>query len=253
MSPLDSMPAGAGALLAALGAGGAAALCLVPRPRRPGLAAPGGTPDRRGDSPALLTRLRVPLAGLAFAAGWAFLGGVVGVLAGVAAAAAAWRVLGGAEPPEARRRREQLERDLPVGVDLLAACLAAGGAVGPALAVVGEALPGPLGEEFAGLHHRLSLGVEPLEVWRRLAEHPQLAPLGRTLTRAHETGASITGSIHRLADELRSTALAEVEQRARGVDVRASAPLGVCFLPAFLLVGVVPLVAGIFRSMTWFG
>jgi hypothetical protein len=35
-----------------------------------------------------------------------------------------------------------------------------------------------------------------------------------------------------------------VESRARAVGVKAAVPLGVCLLPAFVLVGVVPLVAG---------
>ncbi|MGH3412858.1 MAG: type II secretion system F family protein [Marmoricola sp.] len=246
------------ALIAAVAAAGATALLVTPRspPARGDPVDPAGDGARAApavDETAVLVRLRVPLSALAFAAGWAFLGGFAGVLAGAVAAVAAWVVLGRAESPAVRRRRERLQRDLPVGVDLLASCLTAGGAIGPALGLVADALPGPLAEEFGRLRHRLALGADPGEVWRGLAEHPQLAPLGRTLLRTHETGASVGRSIHRLAAELRAETLAGVEQRARSVDVKAAAPLGVCFLPAFLLVGVVPLVAGIFASMTWFG
>jgi hypothetical protein len=48
----------------------------------------------------------------------------------------------------------------------------------------------------------------------------------------------------RLADDQRRRSHAEVEARARAVGVKAALPLGVCLLPAFILVGVVPLVAG---------
>ena len=41
----------------------------------------------------------------------------------------------------------------------------------------------------------------------------------------------------------------EAEARARTVGVRAAAPLGLCLLPAFVLVGVVPLVAGTVASL----
>ena len=48
----------------------------------------------------------------------------------------------------------------------------------------------------------------------------------------------------RLSDDLRRASRADVESRARAVGVKAAVPLGVCLLPAFVLVGVVPLVAG---------
>jgi Flp pilus assembly protein TadB len=234
-------------------AGGSAAVAVLlasrtaPRLRaRPARRTPGA------EDVGLLVRLRAPMSGLGFVAGWTFVGGPVGVLAGVVVALVSWRVLGQAESPAARRRRERLDRELPVGVQLLASCLAAGAAVGPALRVVADALPGPLGEEFRRLHHRLELGEDPRAVWRDLGEHPQLAALGRTLGRAHETGGSVATGIDALATDLHARARTAVEERARSVDVRAAAPLGACFLPAFVLLGVVPLVAGIFSSMQLF-
>ncbi len=46
------------------------------------------------------------------------------------------------------------------------------------------------------------------------------------------------------AAALRKTHVAAVEARARAAGVRSVAPLALCFLPAYLLVGVVPVVAG---------
>ena len=59
-----------------------------------------------------------------------------------------------------------------------------------------------------------------------------------------ESGSSVSEAMTRLADDLRRSARADVESRARAVGVKAAIPLGVCLLPAFVLVGVVPLVAG---------
>jgi pilus assembly protein TadC len=56
--------------------------------------------------------------------------------------------------------------------------------------------------------------------------------------------------VERLADELARSARAEVEDRARAVGVKAAVPLGLCLLPSFLLIGVVPLVAGLLRSLS---
>ena len=68
--------------------------------------------------------------------------------------------------------------------------------------------------------------------------------LGRTVSRAVESGSSVAEAMLRLADDQRRQSRAEVERRARAVGVKAALPLGICLLPAFVLVGVVPLVAG---------
>jgi pilus assembly protein TadC len=148
------------------------------------------------------------------------------------------------EPPAARRRRERLAAAVPHAVDLMAACLAIGLSPVAALDEVAAAVEPPLAEELAAAGARLRLGVDPVTVWRDLSHHPQLGGLGRCLARAAESGASVADAMLRLADDLRRDARAQVEGRARKVGVKAALPLGVCLLPAFVLVGVVPLVAG---------
>lgn len=241
-------------LLAAGAAAVAAALVL-----RPPIAVVPGRRDRgivargpNGEEQALLLRIRPVLVALGFAAGWAFVGGPAGVVVGLVVAVVGWQVLERAESPAAKRRREILLAEQPVAVQLLAECLRAGAAVGPALRSVADAMPGPCGDAFATLERRLVLGTDPGQVWAELASHLELAPLGRTLGRAHETGASIADAIDALAADLRARARSAVEERAKSVDVRASAPLGACFLPAFVVLGVVPLVASLFASMHLF-
>lgn len=237
-------------LLVCLSAAAAGALLLAPAsPRllsRPAAAAP--APDR-----ALLLRLRPVLAALAFVGAWVFVGGVLGVPAGAAAWVFAWRVLGRAEAPAVRRRREELERDLPIAVHLLGACLDAGAATTGALDAVAGALPGAVAEELALVRHRLTLGIDPVLVWRDLTAHPQLGALGRAMARAQQSGASVRDAVSGLAAELAAQSRARTDVLARSVEVRAAAPLGVCFLPAFLLLGVVPMVAGVFSAMRLFG
>lgn len=235
-------------------AAGVAVAVLVGTARAgPPLAAPApATRAREADERALLRRLRPVLTPVAFLGGWLLVGGALGVPAGAALAAATWRAASRIESPAAVRRRARMRADLPFAVHLLADALRAGAAVEAALGTVAEAMPGPCAEEFRSLRHRLALGMDPAQVWLDLADHPELAPLGRALGRAHETGAAVADNVSALATELRSRARAEVEQRAKRVDVRASAPLGVCFLPGFVLLGVVPLVVGLFASMHLF-
>ena len=179
-------------------------------------------------------------------------GGPAGWVVAAVAGAAVWVVLGRGEPPSVVRRRERLLEDLPTGVDLLGSCLDAGAAPESALVTVSHALGGPVGEELLGIHHRLLVGVDPGTVWRQVALHPQLGPLGRAVGRAHETGAPVGAAVHRLSTELRERARADVEERARSIEVKASAPLGLCLLPAFVLLGVVPMVVGVFSSLSFF-
>ncbi|SDS70347.1 Flp pilus assembly protein TadB [Nocardioides scoriae] len=240
------------ATLAALAAALAWPTGARPWPRPSG-AGPAVASGRESSERALLARLRLPLGALAGAGAWAFLGGPLGVVGGVVAGLVAWVVLGRAEDPGAVRRRERLTEELPTAVDLLGCCLDAGAAPEQALGTVGRALGGPVAEELDAVHARLELGVDPRAVWHDLGRHPQLAPLGRTVARAHDSGASVAEAVHQLAAELRLRTEAEVEARARRIEVRAAAPLGACLLPAFVLLGIVPMVAGVFGAMRVFG
>lgn len=240
------------AVITAASAALATALLLAPRPRLP--REPRSCPrSPRADDRALLLRIRPVLAALACVGAWVFVGGPVGAVAGVAASLVGWRVLGATESPAERRRREELERDLPTAVHLLGACLAAGAAVPGALETVAGALPGAVAEELLAVRHRLALGVDPVEVWRSLAHHPQLRPLGRALARAQQSGASVRSAVEGLATELSAQSRARTDALARSVEVRAAAPLGACFLPAFVLLGVVPMVVGVLSAMRPFG
>lgn len=185
------------------------------------------------------------VASLAVALGaWLLVGGVPGLGLMPVAGGACWWVTGRMEPPAARRRRERLAAAMPQVVDLMAACLCAGLSPSAALDHVAAAVDPPACDELAAVSARLRLGVDPATVWRDLARHPQLGGLGRALARAVESGASVADAMRRLSEDLRRADRSDVESRARAVGVKAAVPLGVCLLPAFVLVGVVPLVAG---------
>lgn len=231
-------------LLLSLAAGCAVLLAVPSRPRLPEVAVPAvGRTPRPG-------RRRWLLSALAGAGGWLFVGGPGGPVAAAVVAAGSWWLLGRVEPTEVRRAREQARRDLPHLVRLLGAALRAGAAPGDGLRLVCAALPGPAADRLAGIPDRLALGVEPVRVWGSLADDDALAPLGRSLARAHETGAPVVDAVERLADELERSARSRVEDRARAVGVKAALPLGLCLLPSFLLLGIVPLVAGLLSGLT---
>ncbi|KAA1425134.1 type II secretion system F family protein [Mumia zhuanghuii] len=176
-------------------------------------------------------------------------GGVVGLVAGVAAVLPVSRWIGRLEPAAAARRRAAELADLPLALDLVVAAVDAGRPTGHVLSLVADAVGGALGERLDGVAVRIEVGADPVTVWRELVDDPVLAPLARALARASRSGTSVHRSLVRSADDLRSSARAEALERARSVGVRTAAPLGACFLPAFLLVGVVPTVASTFVEL----
>lgn len=231
-------------VLAALLSGLAVVLLVPPRPRlqrgRPVVESP------RAARPSRWRPLLCLPAGLGAGI---FLGGPVGMAAAPVAAAAAWVALARSEPGAVRREREAAARELPHFVDLFSCALRAGASPQAALAAVVTACPGPTATRLEGALARLRMGVDPAHVWSGLADDDVLAALGRTLARAETSGSSVAAAVERLADELERSSLAAVEDRARAVGVKAAVPLGLCLLPAFLLIGIVPTVAGLLSAL----
>lgn len=173
------------------------------------------------------------------------LGGPVGWVVGVLVAVGLMRLLARLEPRAVRARRARVVAELPIAIDLLAACLRGGGAWHESVEAVAGAVGGPLGAELAHVAARIRLGADPAAEWLSLTHDPVLAPLGRAAARAASGGAPLAATLARLARDQRRVARVAAATRARSAGVRAVAPLGLCFLPAFILLGIVPAVAGI--------
>ncbi|MES5819614.1 type II secretion system F family protein [Streptomyces sp. RG80] len=181
------------------------------------------------------------------AGGWVLVGGVVGVAVGLLGAGGLWWWRGRQTPqaPGEAYDVDEAVRQLPLAADLLAACIAAG--AGPVIAAraVGEALGGPVGEALARGAVEVRLGGPPGESWQRLAALPGAGPLARLLERADESGLPAAAPVARLAAEARAEWARTGTARARRAAVMVTAPVGLCFLPAFIAVGVLPVVIGL--------
>ncbi|PWI17087.1 hypothetical protein DI272_25170 [Streptomyces sp. Act143] len=181
------------------------------------------------------------------AGGWALVGGVAGLVVGLVVAAGLWwwRRRGSAAGADEEYDVEGAARQLPLAADLLAACIAAGAGPVVAAQAVGEALGGPVGEALARGAAEVRLGGEPGDAWRRLASMPGAGPLARLLERADVTGLPAAVPVARLAAEARADWGRTATARARRAAVLVTAPVGLCFLPAFIAVGVLPVVIGL--------
>ncbi|MDH6214665.1 type II secretion system F family protein [Streptomyces pseudovenezuelae] len=180
-------------------------------------------------------------------AGWVLVGGVAGVVVGLVVAAGLWwwrerqSAAGGVRAYD----EGEAARQLPLASDLLAACIAAGAGPVVAAQAVGEALGGPVGEALARGAAEARLGGEPAEAWRRLAALPGAGALARLLERADVSGLPAAGPVARLAAEARADWTRSATARARRAAVMVTVPVGLCFLPAFIAVGVLPVVIGL--------
>lgn len=241
------------ALMATVAAALAALLAVPPAPERR-LA----LPRPRSRLPAWLLPLpgalgprRRGLAAAAVAAAIATWSGQLGWLAAPVALASgglAFVGLGRLAPAAKARRRSQVVAGLPQACDLLAAAVDSGIPLRLAVAAVGPAVGGAVGEALAGVAARVGLGMPESQAWSELAAEPGMEGLARELARTVPSGAGVAPLLRDLAGEARRAAATEAMVRARRVGVHSVLPVIACFLPSFLLLGIVPLLGGIIAT-----
>ncbi|PGH43851.1 secretion system protein [Micromonospora sp. WMMA1996] len=204
---------------------------LAPAPVR---ARPAWWPDR--------VRWAAILAGVAMSV---VVGGVAGLAAGSLAGVAADRLLHRIEPRAARERRLREVADLPLAADLLAAALRAGAPVDRSALAVAEALGGPLADRLGRVGRTIGLGGTATEAWAHLRTVVGAEGLVQAAIRSSNSGAALAGALTRLADDLRAERSTAAEAAARRAGVLIVLPLGLCFLPAFILAGLVPVIVAV--------
>lgn len=193
-----------------------------------------------------MRRAAAPSAGLSVAV---LLGGWWGLVVGVGVALGVRRVVRRLPSPSVDRERESAAAELPYAVDLLGAVLKSGAPLDRAVAVVGAAIGGPLGGRLGEVGRSLRLGVTGDAGWRALDDVPGAEGFVPAAVRAADSGAALAAACARCAADLREGREARAEAVAHRASVWVVLPLGLCFLPAFVLVGVVPIVLGVLDGL----
>jgi pilus assembly protein TadC len=199
--------------------------------------------SRRPSGVITLPVRRLALASVVLVAGLLAIGGAIGVLIGVAGAGVAAlvrpKVLAAQVNPD----------DVPVVVDLIAGCLAAGATLPDALEAAARVAEDVMASACRSVAGALRSGAPPEEAWRGWLADPWLAPVARTAARTSQTGAAAAADLRRTSTRLRARRRAAAQHRLRQASVWLVVPLGLCFLPAFILVAVVPLVIGLLPTL----
>lgn len=143
-------------------------------------------------------------------------------------------------PAESRGRTRRPAVEVPVAVvlDLLDAACSAGASVPGALGAVGRAVGGDRGIVLTRVAAGLTVGASWDEAW---SEVPRaLVPVGDALRPAWEVGAAPGGGLRSAGRTLRREEHSRALAAAGSLGVHLVLPLGLCYLPAFVLVGLVP-------------
>jgi pilus assembly protein TadC len=143
-------------------------------------------------------------------------------------------------------------RALALLLDLIASVLGSGAPPDHALALVSEAVEETGQPELVHavaplrrVGRLLALGAEPELAWTGLAENPGYEAVSRAGRRCADTGARMSGAFRDLAVELRADRHTAALASAERVGVWSLLPLGFCFLPAFICIGIIPVVIGV--------
>lgn len=162
-------------------------------------------------------------------------------------AATVWAIvtvmLGYLEPAAARRRRAELSQDIPDVLDLLADALDAGLPLRSATEMAASLFDGPAAEDLGHVVFTLALGSSDVDAWSDLGSREGWERTAADVARSAESGTTVARTLREHARAARAASRAHVQVGARAVGVRSVPPLMVCFLPAFLLIGIVPTVA----------
>lgn len=136
-------------------------------------------------------------------------------------------------------------------LDVLAVCLAAGMAVSAAAAATAPSAPPRLAQLLSRAADLLALGADPSVAWSLPPDWPpgsadaHLDALLRLARRSASSGAALADGVAALAAQSRHDATHTATAAAQRAGVLIAGPLGLCFLPAFVCLGLVPVVAGL--------
>ena len=134
--------------------------------------------------------------------------------------------------------------------DLLAACLRSGLPVPTAVLAVVDQMPRDVRQALRATADLLALGADPVTAWAPALANPATAELARGARRTARSGTALAGVAAGLATNIRRTASDAAEARAQRAGVLITGPLGLCFLPAFICLGILPVVAGLTAQLS---
>lgn len=142
-------------------------------------------------------------------------------------------------------------------LDVFAACLSSGMAVAGAARATAPFAPKELAEVLCRAADLLTLGADADRAWSGAGAtgNARIEALCRLARRSSFSGTALAQAVSELADQSRRDATDSARAAAERASVLIAGPLGICYLPAFVCLGIVPVVVGlagdVLRSGVW--
>lgn len=136
-------------------------------------------------------------------------------------------------------------------LELLAAALEGGQSIPDALRAVGACCTGPCAGAFAAVSDGLMEGASWDEAWVCAPDEPRLAAVCSAvrdaLRESWNEGVAAVAQIDAAMEQLDTMERMGIERAASKLSVRLLLPMGLCFLPAFLCIAVIPTIISFIR------
>ncbi|CAH0240830.1 hypothetical protein SRABI83_02873 [Arthrobacter sp. Bi83] len=142
-------------------------------------------------------------------------------------------------------------RDTAMMLELIAAMLDAGSGIGRSLELVAAAASAEYSRSLRPVVAALAIGADWETSWRSSEGHSaEILALRDALGFAALTGAPSSAILYAQAARMRRERFRSAEKRAASLSVKLVIPLGLCSLPAFICLGVVPVLLALVPSGT---
>lgn len=125
-------------------------------------------------------------------------------------------------------------------LDVMAQLFASGSSLPAALAAAGKHLPGC--QALSDVAKKLLLGLDWDTAWQDTSEDTHLRVLARELRFVHSSAVPSAHMLTTAATALRANRKRLAEQLAQELAIRLVLPTGICLLPSFILLGIIPMV-----------
>ena len=139
--------------------------------------------------------------------------------------------------------------DTALMLDLLGAMIQSGTSLPAAVATLAQVAEPGSRERLDKVASALQLGTEWHTAWGLVGRNTRLDEIQEALRFGAATGAPSAAILYAQADQLRRRRRQEAERRAATLGTRLVLPLGLCALPSFISLGIVPVLISLLPDL----
>ncbi|MDB5095100.1 MAG: tight adherence protein [Candidatus Eremiobacteraeota bacterium] len=203
-----------------------------------------------GVTPLAMTLRGIGALGIGVVAGLsivlAFQSNTLGIVTGVFTALVGWRIPSIMLARALKARKEEIQRELPDFLDLLATTVQAGLALNAALVQAVDAVRGALKEELTSMLSEIRLGRPRADAFNALAERvneDSTSTMVTAIVQAERLGANLSEVLQELAKEVRDRRWMRAEERAAQLPIKMILPMALFMIPSLYLMIFGPVIA----------